>query len=105
MDSLFHNISAWSKPSLGINASQCRAGQANDLLRSLDEAPLSFSLLYKELIGLIIPGVLGLIVPRAEKGVAQIGLVLCQKRSVKRTQGSGLMDRSLVLLGPATGEV
>ena len=40
-----------------------------------------------------------------EKGFAQIGLVLCQKRFVKGTQGSGLMDRGLVPLGPATGEV
>ena len=51
------------------------------------------------------PGVLGLIILRMEKGVPQMGLVLYQERFVKGTQGSGLMDRGLVPLGPATGEV
>ena len=32
LDSLFHDISAWSKPSSGVNTSQCKAGQADDLL-------------------------------------------------------------------------
>ena len=32
LDSLVHDVSAWSKPS-GVSASQCRAGQTNDLLR------------------------------------------------------------------------
>ena len=41
LDSLFHDVSAWSKPS------QCRAGQANDLLWSSGGAPFSFSPLYK----------------------------------------------------------
>ena len=44
-----------------------------------------------ELIGSTPPGVLGLIIRRMEKGVAQIGLALCQKRFVERTQGSGLI--------------
>ena len=72
LGSLFHNVLAWSKPSSAVNASQCRAGQANDLLWSSGEAPFLFSPLKKELTGLIIPGVLGLIIPRAEKGVELI---------------------------------
>ena len=74
LDGLFHNVSAWSKPSSGVNTSQCRAGQANDLLRSSGEAHFLFPPYIKELIGLIIPGVLGLIIPRAQKGVELIGL-------------------------------
>ena len=73
LDSLFHDVSAWSRPSSGANASQCKAGQANNLLRSSGEAPFSFSPLYKELIGLIVPWILGLIIPRTEKGVEWIG--------------------------------
>ena len=128
LDSLFHNFSAWSKPSSGVNASQCKAGQANDLLRSSGEAHFSFSPFYKELIGLIVqailgliipktgkeveligstpPGALGLIIPRKEEGFVQIGLALGQnKRFVKRIQGSGLMNQGLVSLGAVTGEV
>ena len=43
------------------------------------EVPFSVSPLYKEVFGFIIPGVQGLIIPRTEKGVAQIGSVLCPK--------------------------
>ena len=73
LDSLFHDVLARSKSSSGVNASQCKAGQANDLLRSSGEAPFSFSPLYKGFIGLIIPGILDLIIPRTEKGVELIG--------------------------------
>ena len=47
LDSVFHDVSAWSKPSSGVSASQYMAGQANDLLRSSGGAPFSFSLLSK----------------------------------------------------------
>ena len=73
LDSLFHDVSACSKPSSGVNASQCKAGQSNDLILSSGEAPFLVSPLYKELNGFIIPGVLGLIIPRTEKGVESIG--------------------------------
>ena len=68
LDSLFHNISAWSKPSSGVSASQCMAGQANDLLRSSGGAPFSFSPLYKGVDWVNYPKGTGFNYPKSREG-------------------------------------